>query len=76
MKTEGHFAFWNMKEKRKNMTQTECKGWGHMRILRRKASPDHQEGRLIECAPGVRHWHGAAPDSWFSQMVVYEMKIA
>ena len=31
-----------------------------------------RKGDVIECAPGVRHWHGAAPDSWFSQMVVYD----
>lgn len=30
------------------------------------------EGDVIECAPGVRHWHGAAPDSWFSQIVIYD----
>ena len=29
-------------------------------------------GDVVECEPGVRHWHGAAPDSWFSQMVVYD----
>lgn len=26
----------------------------------------------LECPEGVRHWHGAAPDSWFSQMVIYD----
>ena len=31
-----------------------------------------RKGDVIECAPGVKHWHGAAPDSWFSQMVVYD----
>lgn len=31
-----------------------------------------RQGDVVECAPGVRHWHGAAPDSWFSQMVVYD----
>lgn len=29
-------------------------------------------GDVVECAPGVNHWHGAAPDSWFSQMVIYD----
>jgi quercetin dioxygenase-like cupin family protein len=29
-----------------------------------------RKGDVIEIAPGVKHWHGAAPDSWFSQMVV------
>ena len=31
-----------------------------------------RRGDVIECAPGVRHWHGAAPDSWFSQLVIYD----
>ncbi|MEA4816990.1 MAG: cupin domain-containing protein [Lachnospiraceae bacterium] len=31
-----------------------------------------RKGDVIECAPGVWHWHGAAPDSWFSQMVIYD----
>ncbi|MCM1136805.1 MAG: carboxylesterase family protein [Clostridium sp.] len=30
-----------------------------------------RRGDVIECAEGVRHWHGAAPDSWFSQIVIY-----
>jgi len=30
-----------------------------------------RKGDIIECAPGVRHWHGATPDSWFSQMVIF-----
>lgn len=29
-------------------------------------------GDVVECPAGVRHWHGAAPDSWFSQMVIYD----
>lgn len=31
-----------------------------------------RKGDVVECAPGVKHWHGATPDSWFSQMVVYD----
>lgn len=31
-----------------------------------------RKGDVIQCAPGVRHWHGAAPDSWFSQMVIFD----
>ncbi|MCD8122781.1 MAG: carboxylesterase family protein [Clostridiales bacterium] len=31
-----------------------------------------RKGDVIECAEGVRHWHGAAPDSWFSQMVIWD----
>lgn len=35
-----------------------------------------RKGDVVECAPGVKHWHGAAPDSWFSQMVVYDSHYA
>ncbi len=31
-----------------------------------------RKGDVVECMPGVRHWHGAAPDSWFSQLVIYD----
>lgn len=31
-----------------------------------------REGDIVECPEGVRHWYGAAPDSWFSQMVIYD----
>lgn len=27
-------------------------------------------GDVVEIAPGVVHWHGAAPDSWFSHLAV------
>ncbi|HUN04555.1 MAG TPA: cupin domain-containing protein, partial [Niabella sp.] len=27
-------------------------------------------GKVIEIAPNVEHWHGAAPDSWFSHIGV------
>ena len=29
-------------------------------------------GDVVECPEGVRHWHGAAPDHWFSQIVIYD----
>ena len=29
-----------------------------------------QEGDVIEIAPNVEHWHGAAPDSWFSHLAI------
>ncbi|WP_195282391.1 cupin domain-containing protein [Harryflintia acetispora] len=35
-----------------------------------------RKGDVIECAPGVNHWHGATPDSWFSQMVIYDSHYA
>lgn len=31
-----------------------------------------RKGDVVRCDPGVRHWHGATPDSWFSQMVIYD----
>ncbi|MDO5350964.1 MAG: cupin domain-containing protein [Lachnospiraceae bacterium] len=31
-----------------------------------------RKGDVVECPEGVRHWHGAAPDNWFSQMVIYD----
>lgn len=31
-----------------------------------------RKGDVVECPEGVRHWHGATPDSWFSQMVIYD----
>lgn len=31
-----------------------------------------RKGDVVECPEGVRHWHGAAPDSWFSQMVIWD----
>ena len=27
-------------------------------------------GDVINIMPGVKHWHGAAPDSWFSHLAV------
>lgn len=27
-------------------------------------------GDIVEIAPGVEHWHGAAPQSWFSHLAV------
>lgn len=29
-----------------------------------------EPGDIIEIAPNVEHWHGAAPDSWFSHIGV------
>ena len=31
-----------------------------------------QKGDVVEIPEGVKHWHGAAPDSWFSQIVIYD----
>ncbi|MCM1060180.1 MAG: cupin domain-containing protein [Eubacterium sp.] len=35
-----------------------------------------RKGDVIECAEGVKHWHGADPDSWFSQVVIYNSHYA
>ena len=31
-----------------------------------------RKGDVVEIPAGVRHWHGATKDSWFSQMVIYD----
>ncbi len=31
-----------------------------------------RKGDVVECPEGVKHWHGAVPDSWFSQMVIFD----
>ena len=27
-------------------------------------------GDVVNIAPGVKHWHGAAPDGWFSHLAL------
>lgn len=29
-----------------------------------------EPGDVIEIAPNVEHWHGAAPDNWFSHLAI------
>lgn len=29
-----------------------------------------REGDIVKIEPGVRHWHGASPDSWFSHIAI------
>ncbi|MDR1539014.1 MAG: cupin domain-containing protein [Clostridiales bacterium] len=29
-----------------------------------------RKGDVVEIAPGSKHWHGATPDNWFSQMAI------
>jgi len=31
-----------------------------------------RKGDVVNIPEGVRHWHGAAPDSWFSQIVIFD----
>ncbi len=37
---------------------------------RGKAAVRMEPGDVIEIAPNVEHWHGAAPDSWFSHLAI------
>lgn len=31
-----------------------------------------RKGDVVNIPEGIRHWHGAVPDSWFSQMVIFD----
>jgi len=35
-----------------------------------------RKGDVVNIPEGVRHWHGATPDSWFSQMVIFDSTYA
>ena len=35
-----------------------------------KDAVEMSPGDCVNIAPGVKHWHGAAPDSWFSHLAV------
>ena len=35
-----------------------------------KAGTGAAPGNVVNIAPGVKHWHGAAPDSWFSHLAL------
>lgn len=35
-----------------------------------------RKGDVVECPEGVKHWHSAAPNSWFSQLVIYDSHYA
>lgn len=35
-----------------------------------KAPQELKPGDVVNIAPGVKHWHGAAPDSWFAHLAV------
>lgn len=37
---------------------------------RGKAAVRMEPGDVIEIAPNIEHWHGAAPDSWFSHLAI------
>lgn len=35
-----------------------------------KPAPELHPGDVVNIPVGVKHWHGAAPDSWFSHLAV------
>jgi quercetin dioxygenase-like cupin family protein len=35
-----------------------------------KAPQELQAGDVVNIPPEVKHWHGAAPDSWFSHLAI------
>lgn len=35
-----------------------------------KPAQELRPGDVVNIAPGVKHWHGAAPDSWFSHLAM------
>ena len=39
-------------------------------ILWGKPAQELRPGDVVNIAPGVKHWHGAAPDSWFSHLAL------
>ena len=38
--------------------------------MRGKEARQLHPGDVVNIPPGVKHWHGAAPDSWFSHIAV------
>lgn len=35
-----------------------------------KSAQELHPGDVVNIPPGVKHWHGAAPDSWFAHLAV------
>ena len=35
-----------------------------------KPAQELKEGDIVNIPPEVKHWHGAAPDSWFSHLAI------
>ena len=44
-------------------------GWGYYQEWGREAR-ELKPGDELQIPPEVKHWHGAAPDSWFSHLAV------
>ena len=42
------------------------KGWAVFNLAKEVWEP----GDVVNIPAGVKHWHGAAPDSWFSHLAV------
>ena len=40
-----------------------CQEWG-------KSAIEMKPGDCVNIPEGVKHWHGAAPDSWFSHLAI------
>ena len=38
--------------------------------MREKSSRELHPGDVVNIAPEVKHWHGAAPDSWFAHIAI------
>ena len=43
--------------------------WGRVLIFQSPAREPHP-GDVVNIPPEVKHWHGAAPDCWFSHLAV------
>ena len=39
-------------------------------ILNRDIKGTGKAGDVVNIPAGVKHWHGAAPDSWFSHLAI------
>lgn len=35
-----------------------------------KPAQELRPGDVVNIAPGVKHWHGAVPDGWFSHLAL------
>lgn len=47
-----------------------CVGGAGYYQERDKKAVRMEPGDIIEIGPNVEHWHGAAPDSWFSHLAI------
>ena len=54
---------------RKTAADTISSAWAGQRFWGKPAQELHP-GDAVNIPVGVKHWHGAAPDSWFSHLAV------